>query len=376
MKATLKSGYAADELKRDLVEKIRSGTLLPGEKILSERKLADAYRISYMTVRRAIEELAGQGYITRKAHRGVFVNEKFRNLSSARNRTIAFVAQDLYDGVVIKLLAAIEWRARRSGYFVLVCNSMLDVTIEKGVLENLLHSNVSGVILFPIAGNKNVAAARSLIAAGIPVVTIDNIYADDRIDSIDCDNFDMGYKATEHLIRNGHTNIAHITVSQENFRHNYVAQKRMEGFQQALKDHKLPCPRENIMYLPWEYTSLPLAEIDLDNLGYDQARKLLLRDNRPTAFFVMFDEIASGVYLAARNLGLCVPRDVSVIGINNIDLCRRLSPGLTTIAQPFKALGLRAVEILLMRGTPQGDRCIKEELLGTLIQRGSVANLL
>lgn len=307
MKATLKSGYAADELKRDLVEKIRSGTLLPGEKILSERKLADAYRISYMTVRRAIEELADQGYITRKAHRGVFVNEKFRNLSSARNRTIAFVAQDLYDGVVIKLLAAIEWRARRSGYFVLVCNSMLDVTIEKGVLENLLHSNISGVILFPIAGNKNVAAARSLIAAGIPVVTIDNIYADDRIDSIDCDNFDMGYKATEHLIRNGHTNIAHITVSQENFRHNYVAQKRMEGFQQALKDHKLPCPRENIMYLPWEYTSLPLAEIDLDNLGYDQARKLLLRDNRPTAFFVMFDEIASGVYLAARNLGALRP---------------------------------------------------------------------
>ena len=61
MKATLKSGYAADELKRDLVEKIRSGTLLPGEKILSERKLADAYRISYMTVRRASEELAGQG---------------------------------------------------------------------------------------------------------------------------------------------------------------------------------------------------------------------------------------------------------------------------------------------------------------------------
>lgn len=375
MTESLKRGYAADELKHDLIEKIRSGVLFPGEKLLSERKLATHYKISYMTVRRAIEELCLKGYVVRKPCRGLFVNEKFRNLSSARNRTIAFVAQDLYDGVVLKLLAAIEWRARRSGYFVLVCNSMLDTDIERGVLENLLHSNVSGVILFPIAGNRNVPAARALIASGIPVVTIDNIYADDRIDSIDCDNFDMGYKATEYLIRNGHTNIAHITVSEENFDHNYVAQKRMAGFRQALKDHNLECPAENILYLPWKYTCLPLAEIDLNNLGYEQARKILLRDSRPTAIFVMFDELASGVYRAAHDLGLAIPRDVSVIGINNIDLCDRLSPGLTTIAQPFKALGLRAVEILLMRSTPQSDRCIKEELLGILVPRGSVADI-
>ena len=374
MDGSLKSGYAADQLKKELMKKIKSGVLLPGEKILSERKLAEYYHISYMTVRRAVGELCGRGYLVRKPRRGVFVNENFRNLASARNRTIAFVTQDLYDGVVLKQLSAIEWRARRSGYFVLVCNSMLDVDIEKGTLENLMYSNVSGVILFPVA-SRNVPTARALVAAGIPVVTIDNIYADDQIDSIDCDNFDMGYKATEYLIQNGHVNIAHITVSKENFHQNYVAQRRMAGFCQALKDHGLECLPENILHLPWKYTRLPLAEIDLNSLGYEQARKALLRSDRPTAFFVMFDEIASGVYRAARELGIAIPRDLSVIGINNIDLCDRLSPGLTTIAQPFKALGARAVEILLMRSTPQSDKCIKEELLGTLVRRGSVAGI-
>lgn len=376
MQKDLKGNYAADKLKTDLIEKIRSGILPPGTKILSERKLAEVYQISYMTVRRALAELVQHGYIVREARRGVFVNKNFRNFSSTRNRTIAFVTQDLYDGVVLKLLSAIEWRARRSGYFVLVCNSMLDVNIERGVLENLLYSNVSGVILFPVAGNRNVASARNLIAAGIPVVTIDNIYADDDIDSIDCDNFDMGYKATEYLIKNGHVNIVHITVSRENFRCNYVAQKRMAGFRQAMKDHGLACSAENIMYLAWKYTNLPFAEIDLENLGYEQARKALLRTRRPTAFFVMFDEIAAGVYRAARDLELAIPRDVSVIGINNIDLCHQLSPNLTTIAQPFRALGIRAVEILLTRSVPQNIQCIKEELFGTLIIRNSVASLL
>ena len=373
MTENLKCGYAADELKHDLIEKIRSGILSPGEKLLSERKLAAHYQISYMTVRRAIAELIQSGYVTREARRGVFVNKDYRNFASPRNRTIAFVAQDLYDGVVLKLLSAIELRARRSGYFVLVSNSMLDFNIEKGVLENLLYSNVFGVILFPISGNKNVSSARKLIAAGIPVVTIDNIFSDDDIDSIDCDNFDMGYKATEFLLKNGHSNIVHITVSKENFSNNHVAQKRLAGFQQAMKDYGKECPPENILYLSWKYTSLPFAEIDIENLGYEQARAALQRENRPTAIFVMFDEIAAGVYRAAHDLGLAIPRDLSVIGVNNVSLCNQLSPRLTTIAQPFSALGFRAVEILLMRSVPNHNRCIKEELFGTLVQRDSVA---
>ena len=68
MNNSLKGGFAADDLKNDLIEKIKSGELQPGEKILSERKLAAAYGISYMTVRRAIDSLAKQGYVSREPH--------------------------------------------------------------------------------------------------------------------------------------------------------------------------------------------------------------------------------------------------------------------------------------------------------------------
>ena len=101
--------------------------------------------------------------------------------------------------------------------------------------------------------------------------------------------------------------------------------------------------------------------------------KLLRRPDRPTAILALFDEIAVGIYHAARELGLKIPEDLSVIGINNTDLSNRLIPGLTSMAQPFRAVGLRAVDILVLHNKFHEENCIKDELLGTLVQRGSVA---
>ena len=276
--------------------------------------------------------------------------------------------------MIFSLLASIEKRARQYGYFVIVCNSALDVTIEKAALENILHTNISGVIIHPI-GNANKDTALSLVNYGIPVVSIDDIYTDVDIDSVTCDNVDLACKAVSHLIKNGHTNIAHITVSMENYRHNRVAQKRMEGFRNAMREHNLPIPPGNIMHLPWKYTSLPINEIDMNMMGYEQTLELLRRDDPPTAIFAVFDEIAPGIYHAAGDMGLRIPEDLSVIGVNNIDLCNRLAPGLTTMAQPFKVIGLRAVDILVMRNSEQCPGEISDELQGNLVQRGSVFNI-
>ena len=374
-KEVLKGGYAADELKRDLISKIKSGALSPGEKLLSERKMAETYKISYMTVRRAIEELVEQGYITREPHRGSFVNEKFCNISATGGQTIAFISQTVYDGVFCELLTAVEKRARQNDYMLLFCNSNMDPTLEKAWVEKILHSNVAGVIIVPVQSDGNKAVVYKLINAGIPVVTIDNIYTDDGIDSVDCNNFDIAYRATEYLLQHGHTNIAHITVSRENFRQNYVAQQRMEGFCKAMSDYNIQVMPGNIQHLPWEYTSLPMNEIELNNLGYEQAMKLLCRENRPTAIFALFDEIAQGIYRAAHEMGINIPQDLSVIGVNNTEFCNRLHPGLTTMAQPFKAIGIRAVDIIVLHNKFQEVKCLKDELPGSLIKRGSVANL-
>ena len=374
-KEVLKSGYAADGLKTDLISKIKSGELLPGEKLLSERKMAAAYNISYMTVRRAIGDLMQQGYITRIPNKGCFINKTYSNLTTNHNKTIAFITPEIYNGVFCELLRAVEKRARQNNYMLLFYNSNMDSTLEKAFLEKLLHSNIAGVIIYPVRSGVNIPTIRNLINAGIPVVTIDNIYTAPDIDSVDCNNFDLAYRATEHLINNGHTNIAHITVSKENFRQNYVAQRRMEGFLKALSDNNIKIPQGYIQHLPWEYTSLPMSEIDLNDLGYEQAVKLLTRSDRPTAIFALFDEIAQGIYHAAGELALTIPEDVSVIGINNTEFSTRLMPPLTTMAQPFKTIGLRAVDILVLHNKFHETKCIKDEIIGTLVQRGSVAGI-
>ncbi len=373
MISSRRNSMAAEAMKQDLLAKIRSGVLRPGDRLPGERQLAEQYRISYLTARRGVDELIDREILERRPRSGTFVRINLNYLHvSEKSKTLLFINYDLNTALSLKMLTAIEARARQSNYWVMVANSGLDFSTEAMVLRNVPDTSIAGVIICPIAPPVNTIHIQELQRRGVPIVTIDHCYDARLCDSVACDNFDAAYRATSYLISLGHTHIGHITVPLQELAGNPISQERLEGYKKALTDHKIPVEGRNISYMLPEFYLEQMSKINLFYLGYKPALDLLRQKNRPTAIFLAIDELAGGVYHAAAELGIAIPDELSLVGLNNLDLCEKLQPNLSSIAQPFEEMGRRAVELLLNRldGTAQAS-FVHEYLAASLVVRQS-----
>ncbi len=153
---------------------------------------------------------------------------------------------------------------------------------------------------------------------------------------------------------------------------NHIARERLEGYKKALMDNKLPVESCYISHMLSEFYFEPISKINLFYLGYKPALNLLRQKKRPSAIFLAIDELAGGVYHAAEELGIAIPDELSVVGLNNLELCEKFHPALSSIAQPFEEMGRRAVELLLNRlqGTAPVP-FVHERLTASLVVRQS-----
>jgi LacI family transcriptional regulator len=200
----------------------------------------------------------------------------------------------------------------------------------------------------------------TLAGAGVPLVMIDPLIVPDDVPSIGVTNWAGGLAATEHLLELGHTRIGvlagHPDVS--------TATTRVHGFRAALANAGLDADPQLIR--PGDF-------------GFDLAREntkaMLTLDRPPTAVFATSDGQALGALAAARELGLGVPHDVSVIGFDGLSLSQFSSPPLTTIQTPLADMGRTAVGMI--RRIAEGDRpdTMRVELSTRLLVRESTAPL-
>jgi LacI family transcriptional regulator len=194
----------------------------------------------------------------------------------------------------------------------------------------------------------------------IPLVVVDpaNLPEAD-LASVGATNWAGGMAATDHLISCGHTRIAAIGGPAE-----YLCSRaRLDGYRSALE-------RAGLRYDP--------ALIRHGNFrhegGFACGGELLDADERPTAIFAGSDEQALGVYEAARQRGLRIPQDLSVVGFDDLPMDRWVSPPLTTVRQPLAEMGRVAADMLgtLMEGLPLATRRV--ELATELVVRASTAH--
>ena len=194
----------------------------------------------------------------------------------------------------------------------------------------------------------------------IPLVVVDpaNLPEAD-LASVGATNWAGGMAATDHLISCGHTRIAAIGGPAE-----YLCSRaRLDGYRSALE-------RAGLRYDP--------ALIRHGNFrhegGFACGGELLDSDDRPTAIFAGSDEQALGVYEAARQRGLRIPQDLSVVGFDDLPMDRWVSPPLTTVRQPLAEMGRVAADMLgtLIEGLPLATRRV--ELATELVVRASTAH--
>jgi DNA-binding LacI/PurR family transcriptional regulator len=289
-----------------------------------------AGRISAKTeaaVRAAAEEL------------GYRPNVAARTLRTGTARTVGLVVTDVthpFFGPVLRGAQAAAWRA---GYAVALVDVANDPDRELATFETLRAGPADGFMFFTV----DPPEARGEHVVAIEVEPPGMAYV--RFDT------DRGTElAVRHLLDLGHTRIGHLGswLDAETFR------RRRASVTALLGDG-----------VPYE-----TAPFDYDG-SRDAALRLLDRDERPTAVFCDDDVLAGGVYLAARERGLRIPDDLSVVGFDDLPFARVFDPPLTTIAIDPAALGAEAFEVLmgLMEGRQPESRVLPVEL----VVRGSTA---
>jgi len=191
-------------------------------------------------------------------------------------------------------------------------------------------SRIDGIILPPpVCFNKTVLDA--INEQGVPCVRIAGTPMRDIRLRVSIDNCAAGYEITNHLISLGHENIAIIKGPDA-----FVASAlRFEGFMGAMRDHGLAIPESNIT----------TGEFNVQS-GYLCARQLLRKSVRPSAIFASNDEMAAGALAAAQELKISVPERLSVAGFDDAPIAHSVWPKLTTVRQPLRAMGEKAVELL------------------------------
>ena len=200
-----------------------------------------------------------------------------------------------------------------------------------------------------------------IVALRIPVVGISVAWQYPGVPTVDVDNIEGARLATRHLLALGHTRIAHLTGDL-----NLVSGRdRCRGFLEALDEAGL-VGRERPL-IEGSYASLD-RESNKANV-----RLALDRPGRPTAIFAANDSLAIAAGEAARDLGLEVPDDLSIVGFDDIPSAALVTPPLTSVRQPVSEIGREAARLLAARilgeAAPEGPLLLKPEL----VLRGSTA---
>jgi DNA-binding LacI/PurR family transcriptional regulator len=257
-------------------------------------------------------------------------NRVARGLVTGRSHTLALVVSDIRNHFFAEVARGAEDAANRAGHDLILCNSDLDPDKQMRYLQSLLEKRVDGILMNSVSVLTR-PQQDQMARMGIAIVLLNRAASRTVFSTCCADNASGGKLAGEYLLKLGHRRIAHLTGP----RHHGNMTDRLKGFTRALAS--APVPEEPIV----------LHGRNNFNGGYEMTCDLLAHHPGVTAIFAASDTMAFGAIRALHEAGRSVPREISVIGFDDIELTGIVNPPLTTIHQPKYELGQAAVEILL-----------------------------
>jgi len=271
---------------------------------------------------------------------GFVRNGSARQLRVGSTQSIGLVVLDVSNPFFTEVARGAEAAAWERGYSVILCNSDNSSHKEANYLQVLEEQRVAGVLIVPV--EDPILSTEALRRRGTAVVLLDRLSQDKDICSVSVDDVYGGHLAGSHLLARGHQRIAYI--------HGPLTTRqyadRLTGLRQAVSESGLD-PDVVIVSLPADTDNAQAGETCIEPF-------LHLRD-RPTAIFCGNDYLALGVMHALTRKQVQVPRDVALIGYDDIDLAPMFPPPLTTIRQPKYDLGYTAAKLLMNEITSNGS---------------------
>lgn len=277
--------------------------------------------------------------------------------ASTKTPLIAIVVPRVEIAYFADLADRVADAAERAGLETVICTTRSRGFKRGSLIEQLLALPISGVVF---AGtNRHNEGVRQFQEAGIPVVAIAEPVRGLELDSVRVDYRSGAHQAVAYLASLGHRSIG--MIAGPSWLESNVAAR--SGFEDALRQCGLE-PRSEVQLF---------GEISRD-FGYSALSQLLLEVERPTAIYVTADEIALGVYWAARDLGVTLPDELSIVSSDDISTAQFLTPALTSVRLPREKMADRAIEILLGRLAGEDSTQVADLVLPVTLQvRGSAS---
>lgn len=295
------------------------------DKLPGERVLAKELGFSYMTIRKAIENLVNEGVLYKVPTKGAFINTEIKKRQNTR--TIGyFLDSSINSGIsspyYSMIFAAIEKEATKQGYSLVYFS---DNNLDR--LDNTLNK-LDGVIAtcFP-----RIESTLLEIKRTTPLVVIDNSAADKTIPSVIIDNFNALIAAVKYIYSLGHTQIGFMTGLEDSD----IGKSRYMGYQHGLRLSNLDFDPQLICSGNYSYEA-----------GIDGAAYFLSLPEVPSAIICANDSMALGAMKRFKQARLRIPEDISLIGFDDIEVASQIDPALTTVAAPVKAIANTAVSML------------------------------
>jgi DNA-binding LacI/PurR family transcriptional regulator len=319
-KVTPKYVLVQDKIKqaikrRDIIDK------LPGERILAKE-----YGYSYMTIRKAVDNLVAEGLLYKIPMKGTFVAN--RKSSKKKTNIIGYfldssIVAGLTSPYYSLIFNALQRQATKHGYSLIYFTDIGDSSSYRHM------NNIDGAIISCFPRIEHIIHE---INQHIPVVVIDNSSSDKTIPSVIIDNFNAVRASVNYLCSTGHKRIGFMTGLEDSD----VGKNRYAGYRSGLSNHGIKMNEKLVFRGDYSFES-----------GAKGADYFLSLKKPPTAIMCANDAMAIAAIRQAVQRGLNVPDDISVIGFDDIAVASQINPSLTTLAAPIDKMTELACNMLI-----------------------------
>ncbi len=328
------------------------------------KKLAKELNLSISTVSKALRDSWEIKTETKQRVRDLAEKLNYQpnpyasSMRKRKSQTIAVIIPEIANNFFSVVLDGIQVIAEKKGYHVITYLTHESYINELSTIKHLQSGRVDGVLISLCSETSDSQHLTRLKETGMPIVFFDRIAELSDCPTVSTDDYESGYKATEHLIQKGCKTIAYLSLSQ----HTSINYKRQKGYIDALTNNKIKTSSNLIIQCG--------KDSDKDKLIIS---RLLSRKKKPDGIFASVEKLAIATYHVCNEMKIKVPSDLKIISFSNLRTASLLSPSLSTVTQPAFEIGKEACELLFRKIEKKSSKYMSEHLVfkSSLIARGS-----
>lgn len=279
---------------------------------------------------------------------GYTPNPIAQRLRTGKTQTIGFIVPDLSSAYFAAMISAAEAVARDYNYSIQVYNTNEMVTLEATHLAHTVNGSIDGLLIVPTSHPTKTFNAFTGLGNKPIAVMLDRVLTSTSTPYCRVDNQKITNLALDHLYQLGHHRIAHLRGP----KYALSANARSESYKAFIKEKNLDYCIESTASQGWR-----------GHDGYHAMLQILSRNEIPSAVFSSNDAMAIGAISAAHTYGLKIPKDISILGVDNVEVGRFVVPPLTTVRQPLDEMAERSLKMLieLMNGNIPAEQHVTLE---------------